>query len=352
MTTCQIIDSDASEALKSHSLVTLLPLLRHLSDGQWQSGVSLGEKLGVSRAAIWKQLKKLDDYGIALESHSQKGYRLGNGIDWLNANAILAEVSANQECIGSLQCFRVLESTNQYLLDNWKAFINSPDEHLAMQVCTAEWQSGGRGRRGKQWVSPFAGNICLSVGWAVSGGAAALEGISLVAGCVLAETLEVFGFKDIQLKWPNDLLVNGQKLAGLLVEIRGDIAGDCFCVLGVGLNISIPDDHSGAIDQAWTDLERLAQEQSILCPSRNQVIGAFLERLVNALQTHKQQGFAAFSQEWQLRDAFLNKAVRFQQGLEWQDGIAKGINNQGALKIRVDDREILLHGGEISVRAQ
>lgn len=351
ITSTQVIERDAPDALENHPLVSLLPLIRLIGDGQWHTGVTLGETLGVSRAAIWKQLKKLDDYGLTLFTHPQKGYRLAYTIDWLKAHHTLSLVPSNIESIQSFRSFCVIDSTNQYLLDHWKRLAGGVSERLSLHVCTAEWQNLGRGRRGKQWVSPLAGNICLSVGWLVSGGAAALEGISLVAGLVLSESLEALGFKEVQLKWPNDVLVKGRKLAGLLVEIRGDISGDCFCVLGVGLNVAMSQHHSNNIGQDWVDLEQLAKEQAIACPSRERILGTFLERLVTALRRHNKHGFGFFSDAWQSRDAFFNQPVRFQQGSDWYEGVARGINEQGALKITTENNEsVLLHGGEISVR--
>ena len=195
-------------------------ILQVLADGEFHSGEELGAALGVSRAAVWKQLQKLEALNIELESQKGRGYRIVGGLDLLSREAVLASSGeASKPFVESMDIFNELASTNEVAL----AKIAEGDAHG--YCCTAELQRSGRGRRGRQWVSPFARNLYFSMVWQFHSGASALEGLSLCIGVAVARALNRAGVDGVALKWPNDVLLDGRKLAGILLEMQGDPAG-------------------------------------------------------------------------------------------------------------------------------
>lgn len=191
-------------------------LIRVLADGRFHSGTQLGEALGLSRAAIWKQVKKLEAVGLECESVKGKGYRVSGGVDLLVKERVLNAMSPlGRETLSLLELFPSIDSTNR------RGLAMAGQRSLCSYACLAEHQSAGRGRRGRQWVSPYGASIYLSVGWGFDGGAQALEGLSLAVGVAVAEVVGHYGVP-VGLKWPNDIVVNGRKLGGILLEMTGE----------------------------------------------------------------------------------------------------------------------------------
>ena len=217
------------------------------------------------------------------------------------------------------------------------------------QVLLAERQTAGRGRLGRAWVSPLSAQVCLSLRRRFDGGLARLEGLSLVAGVAVAEALHALGFDQAGLKWPNDVVADGAKLAGLLVECRGERTGAVQVVLGVGINVRLPSGEAASIDQAWTDLARLAAPGQP--PSRNEVAIAVLERLLQALDVFDRDGLAPFLARYRALDRLLGRQIRIVAGRQAIAGRALGIAIDGGLRVATCDGEQVFHGGEVSVRA-
>ena len=219
-------------------------ILQVLKDGEFHSGESLGERLGVSRTAVWKQLQKLEAIGLQLESVKGTGYKVPAGFELLDEKHIRDQLSVPPELeLAQLEIFQSIDSTNKYLSER----ADRPE--YVRSVVLAESQLSGRGRRGKTWVSPFAANIYLSTLWGFERGAEALGGLSLAVGVAVRRALLQVGLKDVQLKWPNDIYVGQKKLGGILLEMLGDPAGHCSVVVGVGINVSMPVEAGEAIDQ-------------------------------------------------------------------------------------------------------
>lgn len=322
-------------------------ILQCLADGCWHSGEELGVLLGVTRAAVWKQLQKLELFGIGVVSQKGKGYAIPGGLDLLCADMLQVELAAlscaDQVRVSRIEVHPVLDSTNAFIMRHTNAHA---------LACLAELQTAGRGRRGRVWHSPFAQNLYLSLGWQFDGGVAALEGLSLAVGVVVAQALESLGFSGIELKWPNDVLANRKKLAGILIEMNGDLSGRCQVVIGIGLNVAMTVAHQDvAIDQPWTDLSQLAASQSITMPSRNHLAARLLHALAQLLSTYGTQGFAAYVAEWEKRNAYINQEVVLSGQVE-QRGMMLGVNNQGAVRLQMEAGEQHFYGGEISLRAQ
>jgi BirA family transcriptional regulator, biotin operon repressor / biotin---[acetyl-CoA-carboxylase] ligase len=212
-------------------------------------------------------------------------------------------------------------------------------------VVIAEQQTAGRGRRGRQWSSPFGQNLYMSFVEPVSGGAQGLEGLSLVVGLTLVQTLEACGFQGCRLKWPNDILLNGAKLAGVLLEITGDLTADAVVVIGVGVNVLMERDD--VIDQGWTSLRHSGQKALL---DRNQLIAAFAQRLAEALALFARDGFGAFRAQWQAYDAWLDAEVQVISGTNVLVGRNLGVDASGALRLLTTEGERPVSGGEVSLR--
>ncbi len=306
------------------------------------SGDVLAQELGQTRAAIWKRIQGLRNAGVAIEGRAGGGYTLRQPLDLLDPVAIQAALApAAAKRLDSLQLAWSTGSTNSELLR-----CSAPAR--GCQVLMAERQTGGRGRRGREWTSPLAAHVYLSVLRGFSGGLAQLGGLSLVAGVAVAEALHGLGLTQVQLKWPNDLVVDGHKLGGLLVEGGGEFAGPARAVIGIGLNVHMPDAFAARVDQPWTDLDRVAGQAM----QRNAVVAAVLSHLLPALEEFEGMGLAPFLSRYAALDSLAGRTVRVEQGGAWQDGQALGLAEDGALRVRIGGHEQLVHAGEVSVRAR
>jgi len=324
----------------NNPLQALRPVLELLADGEVHSGQALGAALGVSRAAVWKQLQKLEQLGLALESVKGRGYRLPGGLNLLQADAIDAALQPPaRQLLEELVLLDQVDSTNAQMLG---LLERGAGHGVAM---FAEQQSAGRGRRGRSWVSPFSGGISLSIGWQFNGGVQLLEGLSLAVGVALAEALADFAVPDVRLKWPNDVWCRERKLAGVLLELAGDLTDRCAVVVGIGLNVGLPQGAAAAIDQPWIDLNSVRPGID-----RNQLAAAMLNRLLPLLDSYPQRGFTAYRSAWQALDQFAGRPVCLRTAQrEWR-GHAAGVDTSGALLLDIDGERHSFHGGEISLR--
>lgn len=316
-------------------------LLQILADGHFHSGEVLGDRLGVSRAAIWKQLRGLESLGLGIHAVRGRGYRLAQPVEFLQADLIRSQLAPRvHECLPVLDILNETDSTNTYLRSR------AAQSAASGSVCLAEWQRAGRGRQGRVWVSPFGCNLYLSLLWRFVAGPAALAGLSLAVGVALVQALRDCVDGEFGLKWPNDLFWRGHKLGGILVEIAGEASGPSHAIIGIGLNIRMPDDAVGEISQPWADLYRISGEQ----PSRNALAAAVLNRLVVAIQTFESQGLKTFLEAWRALDVTAGKPVQLHLPTGIIDGHAHGIDDDGALLIQVGNDVRRYASGEISLR--
>lgn len=320
---------------------TLLPLL---ADGKFRSGQDLADALGVSRTAVWKQINKLNrETGLDVESVKGKGYRIAGGIDLLEEEQVAAALNERaRELLGQLQILESIDSTNSEVMR--QAQLGAPSG----LVCSAEQQSAGRGRRGRQWVSPYAGNLYLSLLWSFSQGTAAIEGLSLAVGVAVSQALVSCGVPPVSLKWPNDVLCGGAKLGGILIEMTGDADGACQVVIGVGINVAMPAAAATQIDQSWTDIRSLSDGNH---PGRNKLLAALLNELLPLVAEYEREGFAAWQHRWQELDAFADALVVIDAGTQQVGGVARGVDSRGALQLETATGVQSVFGGEISLRA-
>lgn len=323
-------------------------ILDILKDGEFHSGEALGETLGCSRTAIWKQLQKLEALGLVVETTKGTGYRIVGGVDLLCAKAITQALSTPaKEHLVKVEVFQNIDSTNKYAREL------AENSSASGSVVLAEQQSAGRGRRGKSWVSPFAANIYLSMVWDFEQGAQALEGLSLAIGVAVKRVLTAQGIDAVQLKWPNDIYVERKKLGGILLEMVGDPAGQCTVIVGIGLNVCMPAKSGGEIEQDWTDVttELKRQNPARSSPSRNALAAALISEILPLLSRFQSQGFAAYRDEWQAADAFYGLNAVISTPKQSIVGVVRGVDGNGALRLELESGKVeSFIGGELSLR--
>jgi BirA family biotin operon repressor/biotin-[acetyl-CoA-carboxylase] ligase len=316
-------------------------LLALLAGGNEVSGASIAATLGITRAAVWKKVEQLRARGLAVRAEAGRGYRLDAPIELLDATRIAKAIAPGERArVGTIDVRWQIDSTSSELART--------TESLAMpRACLAEIQTAGRGRRGRRWQTPLAAGIARSFARRFDGGMATLAGLSLVAGIAVLRALADANIDGAALKWPNDIVADGRKLGGILVELGGDALGPCRAIVGIGLNVRIGAEQGDAIDQPWTDLASLAGA----VPSRNAIAGRVLARLAEALDAFATGGFAAFESEYARHDALRGLEVGIASGNEPWSGIADGVTSRGALRVVRAGRAIEVDSGEVSVRA-
>ena len=319
----------------------VLELVSLLADGRFHSGQGLADTLGVSRTAIWKQMRRLAELGLQVQTVPGRGYRLSQPLELLSHAAITAGLDAEAAArLAALEILPRTESTNEVL----RARLDDPAAHGA--VCLAEYQSRGRGRRGRDWISPFGHNLYLSLLWHFPCGPDSLQGLSLAIGTALVAALEDAGLQGAGLKWPNDILIEGRKLGGILIDMSGASGGPTAAVIGVGINVAMPDSVGAVIEQDWTDLRSHLPDGV----SRNRLAAGVINRLIAAARQYEQTGLAGFQPAWQRHDLAHNRRVTLHLPHEAVDGHARGIDASGALIVEIEGRQHRFSSGEISLR--
>ncbi len=312
-------------------------VLKTLADGKQHSGQSIADSLGVSRAAIWKSLKLLERGGIEIEHARGIGYQLIDGSMELLDVALIRPPGLPYPV--ELEVFSELDSTNQFLLDR---VVGRPQMPF---LCLAEYQSQGRGRRGRNWYAPFATSLNYSLAWPFEQ-TAFLSGLSLAIGVIVAESLAAVGVSGVMLKWPNDLIVNEKKLAGILIELRGEVGGTVWAVIGVGINVNMSHDELSAIDQPWVSCRQVVGAKL----SRNLLARELTQRLFSGLVSFQEQGFSAFTHRWRSLDWLRDKPISIDQGDRKIAAIARGVTEEGLLTAETSAGPVNLSSGEVSVR--
>lgn len=314
----------------------MLTLLKLLKDGRFHSGQALGVALGISRSAVWKQLQQLEaELGLAIHKVRGRGYQLSSPLVLLDVAALDEEAPAYN---WPVYVFESVDSTNAEALRSVDRGVVAPF------LVLAERQMAGRGRRGRKWVSPFAENIYYSLVLRVDGGMRQLEGLSLVVGLAVMQTLRDMGIAGAGLKWPNDVLVGEKKIAGILLELVGDPADVCHVVLGVGINVNMQ--VTDEVDQQWTSMRLQAGrafDRNLLVAHLNGVLQTYLRR-------HQDFGFSVFQEEWEQGHLWQGRSVSLIAGVNRIDGRVLGIDGQGALRLSIDGVEKVFSGGELSLR--
>lgn len=318
--------------MKSRALIELL------SDGKIHSGESLAARLGVSRTAVWKQIRRAMEEGIDIATIRGRGYQLVSRVDLLDRDAIVAGLTSSRREGLALTVLDEVDSTNAEVVRQMAARVPGTP------VVIADCQTAGRGRRGRVWQSPRGENLYLSIGLTFHGGFGVLDGLSLVLGVAVANALEGLGVPEVGLKWPNDVFLPDGKLGGILVELQGELEeGVVQVIAGIGLNVHMS--RAEGVDQPWSSLSRSRPD---IDWSRNRVASAVIDAVLDAVPMFADNGFADFRSPWQARDIFYGQPLQARGGDI--NGTGCGIDEAGNYQIRTNAGLVPVRAGEISLR--
>lgn len=318
-------------------------ILQQLCDGNFHSGQALADDLQCSRSAVWKAIKALQqEFSIHVHAVRGRGYCLSNKVELLDAEKITKLLSSDTNAIiNNIYTFLSIQSTNEFLMSKSRS-----EKITQCEICFAETQLAGRGRRGKNWVSPFGGNLYCSFSWNFTQGTAATTGLSIAFAVGIVKYLQDLGVNGLQLKWPNDILWKHKKLCGILLEVSGEASGSCAVIIGVGLNISMTSDNETSIDQPWIDLVSILHQ----LPTRNVLAADLITVLVKTILEFEKNGLSFFQHHWSEYDYTKNNHITIKQPNRTNTGIARGIDRTGALIVEQNGILNTFHSGDVSIR--
>lgn len=316
-------------------------LLQLLADGRFHSGEDIAAQSGITRSAVWKKIQSLKVLSrLEIQAVSGRGYRIPGGIDALDRQQIDSLLQAGGLPVERLEVVHHIDSTSQYLVER-------REQHRdGTECCLAEMQTAGRGRRGRNWVSPYGKNIYLSLARWINRPMFGLSGLSLVIGVAVATALEKLHLTGISLKWPNDLHLDEKKLAGILVELQGEVEGPVRVIIGLGLNIHLAADSRQQIDQPVTDLASHFKN----LPSRNVLAAGLIAEISGMLDRFEAEGLKPFVEQWNRFDLYRDQAVSLLRVNDRVDGIYRGIDAAGELLLESPQGIAAYNAGEVSLR--
>lgn len=315
-----------------------------LCDGEFHSGEGLAQALGVTRSAVWKAANALRDLGTPMEAVRNRGYKLLTASEPLAAASIREGISLNiRERLSRLDVAWSTGSTNTELVER----ANPPQGRS--EVLLAEFQTAGRGRRGRAWLAPPGGAVCLSLSWTFREVPRDAGALSLAIGVCVLRALEAQGMQGVRLKWPNDVLFGGRKLGGILIELRAESAGPACAVVGIGLNVALGVELLGKIAATGLKATDLLSVSEVPI-SRNALAAALIEACIRGLLEFEQQGLRPFVEEWRHADALRGREVAVQAADETVRGLARGIDLGGALLVETPQGLKKFYSGEVTVR--
>lgn len=301
-----------------------LELLHQLADGNCHSGNTIGERLGVSRTAIWKHISQLAELGLPVKRIAKQGYQLTQPMKPLDEQLIRQHLDNKLFTKQTnLHLFATIDSTNQ--------FLKELAHNASIDICCAEKQTRGRGRFGRQWVSPFGENIYCSSRWELNCCLSHLSGLSLVVGLAILATLQDINIhQDIRIKWPNDILWGAKKLCGILIEIIAETNSCAQVIIGIGMNVNTATHEQPLPDKPWCSLYEITGTYF----DRNSLLANLIYHLDQYLEKFLSMGFSAFSHDWQKVDYLQGQFIKVSQPTGSISGYACGINELGQLCLR------------------
>ncbi|MFW5432228.1 MAG: biotin--[acetyl-CoA-carboxylase] ligase [Methylophilaceae bacterium] len=317
------------------------PILHLLADGKFHSGQALAQQFNVTRVTIWNAIQHTQSLGVEVFSVRGRGYKLPNAIELLDKDAVLQAIGPQSQWF-HLEVLDEVASTNTHLMK--AAAKGAP--HVSCTV--AHIQTNGRGRRGRTWVSQLGASLTFSLLWRFDCGATALSGLSLAIGVGLMRALDELGVSNAQLKWPNDVLVDNKKLAGILIDLQGDMDGPSAAVIGVGINVNLPEKVLKNIDQPAIDMMQVGNGNI----SQSHLLGTVLKHFVGVLKNFEAHGFLGVRDEWLSQHAYQNQSVRMllPDGRD-TEGTVTGIADDGILLVETAFGLQRFSAGEISLRS-
>jgi BirA family biotin operon repressor/biotin-[acetyl-CoA-carboxylase] ligase len=318
-------------------------LVKSIADGRFHSGRELGEILGISRAAVWKKIQWVKNrYQLEIDAVKGRGYRLKSPIELLESDVIADHLRQHgMQNIPPIELHTTLESTNTWLMQQ------GGRDRASRSVCLAEQQVAGKGRHGRHWVSPFGRNLYFSMLFHFDLSPMQVASLSLASAIGVVRLLRQLNCKEVGLKWPNDVLWQGRKLAGLLLEVAGEVDGPSQVVIGVGLNTQLGE-YAKDIDQPWIDLNSIS---GIHPYTRNELAAGLIMQLIDVVETYQNKGFGGFIEEWHDYDLLLGKKVVIKTARQSYQGKHLGIDLSGGIHITVNGTVQSFHAGEVSLRA-
>lgn len=315
-------------------------VLRLISDGNFHSGEKMAQQLNVSRGSIWQAMRNLSEVGVELFRVPGRGYRLAEPLHWIDKEKINFALG-NQARLFDLEVTDCLVSTNSRLLE--KAVQGAPP----CSCVVAEMQTAGRGRRGREWHASMGGSLTFSMLWRFNQGVGFLSGLSLAVGVALIRALSQAGVSGVGLKWPNDVLHQHRKLAGILIELQGDMLGPSAAVIGIGINLKLSDQVLNRVDQAAVDIHSINGSTA----DRNQLLASILLRLLDVLKEFDEGGFASLRKEWLQYHAYHEKQIMLQlSDGTLSEGYLLDVAEDGALLVQTAMGKQRFTSGEISLR--
>ena len=319
----------------------LFKIIDVLADGKFHSGEILANQFKVSRVSIWNAISEAEQFGIEIHSVRGKGYKLTHAVELLDESSIKRAIG-EQANFFNIEVMDITTSTNSVMMQK-------ASEGLPHASCIAtNIQTAGKGRRGRKWISELGENLTFSFLWRFNQGAAMLSGLSLVVGIALIRTFKQLGINQALLKWPNDVLIFHEKaykkLAGILIELQGDMDGQSFAVIGIGINLNISKKQIKKIDQPAIDLKTITQESM----NPNNLIALIIKELAKVLSEFELNGFSSLKKEWVMSHAFHEKVISLTKG-DGQNvnGKVIDISAEGSLILQTNQGQQNFSSGEV-----
>jgi BirA family biotin operon repressor/biotin-[acetyl-CoA-carboxylase] ligase len=293
---------------------------------------------------VWKAAKALRTLGSTVHAVRNRGYCLSAAGEPLDAARIREALSrALRVRLRHMEVAWTVTSTNTVLLER------GPPPQGESDVALAEFQSAGRGRRGRAWFAPPGGAVCLSMSWTFAQVPRDVGSLSLAIGVCVLRALGHLGIADLQLKWPNDVLRGDAKLGGILIELRAEAAGPACVVIGIGLNVALGAALAAQISATGTAAADLTQA-GVPRPARNAIAAQVIESCIAGLLDFERDGLRTFMDEWRHADALRGRTITVSNGDERTRGLARGIDVTGALLVEAPQGVRKFVAGEVSVR--
>ena len=301
----------------------LVEICNILNDLNFHDGTSIGAKLNISRTAVWKWVTKLQSYGIEITKVKGKGYLLKEPLILLDSKKIETLLKSEHSIIDTVES---IDSTNNYL--------NNHNKSAIPHICIAEHQTRGRGRFSREWYSPFGKNIYFSMQYSIKQDISQLGGLSLAVGTIVCKAIEKACNlpNRLMLKWPNDIIYDGKKLAGVLIEVRAEVNGNCSVIIGIGINVNMPITNKVTFNQEWASIMQITGSPQ----DRNNICAILIDKLTIGIEQYLITGFKSYMPEWKKRDSLFGKMIQIQDGNQIFKGIATGVDLQGHLLINLE----------------